>query len=328
MTPNFPFPAGTRQPRIVVLGSLVFDLAISLDRMPATHETVLARDLHVSCGGKGLCQAVAAARLGADVQVVGRVGDDVFAGFVLETLERNGIDHAMVGRDPAGTHIGVPMVTPDGNNRIIGIPRASNHVDETDVMRAQAAIDAADVLVVQCETPLPAVSLAIELAGRNGTTVVWNPAPAMLSLAQVAAAPHGPLVTWLTPNETEASALAGCPVTNRDEAIHAARTIREAMPRAGVIVTLGAQGAVALDPSGHVHPVDPVMVQAVDPTGAGDAFTGAFAAAMAHGWPLETALQVASAAGALTATRIGAADAMPSRDEILHLLRQPGGAHG
>ncbi len=322
------FDPGARRPRIAVLGSLVFDLAVRLERMPATHETVLARDVHISCGGKGLCQAVAAASLGAEVEAIGRIGADPFGDIILQTLDRNGIGHAHVTVDPAGTHIGIPMITPDGNNRIIGIPRASNRVTTNDVLNAKDIIQAADVLIVQCETPLPAISMAVTLAGQSATSVIWNPAPAVYPLQEVLAEPHGSFVSWLTPNEAEAAVLAGVPVSSRDDAIHAARLIRHAAAgKTGVIVTLGAQGSVAVDPAGHTHVTEPFAVDAIDSTGAGDAFTGTFATALGRGCTLKAAMQVAGAAGALATTRPGAADAMPSVSEVLHMLRTTGEWH-
>lgn len=302
-------------PRVAVVGSLVFDIAVRLDRMPSTHETVLAHEVMTNAGGKGLCQAVAARRLGATVSVVGRIGNDVFGDFLLEILEAEGVDYENVTRDDSGTHLGIPLLTSDGNNRIIGIPRSSRNVSPADVDAAVPMLSTADLLLLQGETPLPAIRSAIAAAGHD-TLVMWNPAPATFTLEEMLNWDDGMKVDWLTPNEIEATELTGITVCTPESAFSAAREIHRRYPHVGVVVTLGEQGAIAVDRSGMEYTAAPMSVIAVDPTAAGDVFTAAFGVSLVRGASISQSLQFASVAGAITATKYGAVPAIPSREQV------------
>ena len=310
--------------KVVVLGSLVFDIAVTVDRVPETDETVLASSVQISAGGKGLCQAVAARRLGASVDAIGLVGSDVFGEYLISVLKAEDIGHEHVRTHDAGTHLGIPIVTPDGNNRIIGIPRASFAVAPDDVASSVELLQAADVLLLQGETPLESIRAAVERVGQE-TLVVWNPAPARFTLEEMLAGQFGDRISWLTPNESEATTLTGLLVVDVETGIRAARSIHERFPTTAVVVTLGAQGSVAIERDGALHVAAPFRVAAVDPTAAGDSFSAAFAVALANGASVAEALSFASAAGALTATRLGAVTAIPHVTQVRALVDE--GAH-
>lgn len=305
--------------RVVVIGSLVFDIAVRVDRLPRTHETVLTSELTISGGGKGLCQAIAARRLGAQVELIGRVGADVFGEFLIELLDEEGIGHTSVATDVAGTHIGLPIVTADGNNRIIGVPRASGNVSVTDVDVAASALAECDLLLLQGETPLPACHRALNLVG-DGAIVVWNPAPATFTLEQMLGAPLGDKVTWFTPNEAEATTLASVEVTDEVSARAAASKIHDLYPNLGIVVTLGDRGSIAVAKDGSVIVTPPYPVDAVDSTAAGDTFSAAFGVALATSMELRAALDFATAAGALTTTRLGAVSSIPNARDVCDLI--------
>ncbi|WP_231988761.1 ribokinase [Mycobacterium sp. 1274761.0] len=305
--------------RVVVLGSLVFDMTVNVERVPRTHETVLASGLTISGGGKGLCQAVAARRLGADVDLIGRLGADVFGDFLLDIIDAEGIQRHAVQLDPVGTHIGIPIITLDGNNRIIGVPRASGNVSAADVDAARSALARCEVLLLQGETPLAACHRALELIAEN-TVVVWNPAPATFALKDMLGGVLGTKVTWLTPNETEATTLTGLEVVDPDSALAAARMIQDTYRHVGVVVTLGDRGSVAVEKTGTVVVEPPFAVDATDPTAAGDTFSAAFGVALARSTDVDGALTFASAAGALTATRLGAVLSIPHIEEVSSLI--------
>lgn len=306
---------------VVVLGSLVFDIAVRVDRMPQDHETVLASEAVTSAGGKGLCQAVAARRLGATVDVVGRVGDDVFGRFLLDVIDGEGIGRTGVRTDAAGTHLGIPMVTPDGANRIIGVPRASANVSPADVDAVGSILAECDLLLLQGETPLPACVRALELK-RDGALVVWNPAPATLTLDQMLDGPQGRAVGWLTPNEAEARSLTGVDVTEAESAVAAARVIRGRFPHVGVVVTIGERGSVAIDPVDRVVVTPAMSMPVVDTTAAGDVFSAAFGLTLIRTGSLDLALRFATAAGGLATTRMGAVRSIPTLVAVEDRLAQ------
>ncbi|MFF0742897.1 ribokinase [Streptomyces sp. NPDC004111] len=266
-----------QQPTVVVLGSLNIDLVTRVARHPRPGETVTGRSLTVLPGGKGANQAVAAARAGARVRMLGRVGDDDGGRRYLATLRSDGIDTTGVTTTP-GEPTGQAHICVDdlGENTIVVIPGANGAVTEADAERAAATIAAADVLLLQLETPLPAVVRAALIAGRAGTRVVLNASP-------VAEVPP------------ELLRLADPAIVNEHEYEALGEEARS------VCVTLGARGA-----RWGEHASVPPPVHAVDTTGAGDCFAGTLAARLAAGDPVADALDAAVAAGAGATTREGA----------------------
>jgi len=302
-------------PRIVVVGSLMMDLVVRAPRLPVIGESLIAHDFQAFVGGKGGNQAIAAARLGAPVSIIGRVGDDDFGRTILATLAAEGIDTTHIATDPgAGTGVAVPIVLDDGENAILAVPRANLALNAADVEPARALIEAADVLIVQFEVGMEATESAMRIARAARRTVLLNPAPI---------APHPPgllaLADVLVPNEIEAAELA--PAAAGDHDCEAAELL--ACGPASVIITLGEAGALVATPRGREW-VPPFPVRAVDSVGAGDAFCGALAVALAGGAPLIDATRFGCAAAASAVTRPGAAAALPSREEAARILRSGG----
>jgi ribokinase len=235
-----------------------------------------------------------------------------------DLLEREGIDHHGLKRDPLGTSLGIPMIDSHGDNSIIGIPRANTRLSRADVDAALLAITKAKVLMLQLEVPLDTSQYAAYLAGESGATVILNPAPAHTPVDALFPK-REPWVDWLTPNEVEAEMLTGRPVTDVDSARQAAQALLAFGVRQGVILTLGARGSFALTRESEAY-APALPVQPVDPTGAGDAFNGAFAVALAEGQPLEQALRFANAAGALCVAVAGAEPSLPRRADVERMM--------
>ncbi len=309
---------------IVVVGSFVYDLVVWLPYFPRKGETLLASKFKMYAGGKGFNQAVSAKRCGAQVSMVGKVGADQFGTTFIELMDREGIDHSFVSYDASTTtSLGIPMIDPHGDNSIIGIPRANTHVTIAEIEGAKSFISQHQILLIQLEIPLEAALYAARIAHAAGLTVIINPAPAMYplsSLLQQDDLDH-PVIDWLIPNEVEAEMLSGIPVHNPGDAFKAGQYILTQGVNCGVIITMGDQGAVAITPN-HQYHVPPFPISPLDPTGAGDAFCGAFAAAISEGKSLEQALRFANAAGALAATIAGAEPSLPKRDAIEEFMKQ------
>lgn len=309
--------AVSAKPNVVVVGSFMMDLIVRADRMPKEGETMIGKEFQRAPGGKGANQAMAAARLGANVTMVGRVGDDLFGQDQIQSLQQAGIETSFISVDPEAP-TGVGSITLDdssGNNRIIIIPGANMRCTTEDVDRAQAALEAADVILLQLEIPLEVNRYVLQRAKELGKPVIFNPAPARPLDREILE-----LVTILTPNETEAEALTGIEIRSVEDAEKAASRLRE-MGVGTVIITLGGKGSLYFDASGaKLAPTWPVEV--VDTTAAGDAFNGAFAVAFAKGMPPEEALRFANAAGALTVTSMGAQPSIPTLERLEAFLNE------
>lgn len=300
--------------RVTVVGSLNMDLVARALRLPRPGETVIGNDFYTVPGGKGANQAVVASRLGAKVSMVGHVGNDVFAKALLENLAAAGVAHTFVTRDAeAATGVALIVVDGAGQNSIVVTSGANMHLSPAHVKTAEAAIAAADVLLLQLESPLDAVAKAAQMAHTHGVTVILNPAPARRLPATLLS-----LVDVLIPNESEAALLTGLPVGNRVEA--AARALWK-LGVGTVILTLGERGAL-LTQSGETKLFPAFEVTPVDTTAAGDAFVGGFAVALAEGKPLAEAVRWGNAVGALATTKLGAQPSLPTRQALEALLTE------
>jgi ribokinase len=282
---------------IAVVGSINLDLVVAVDRHPAPGETVVGGDCRQLPGGKGANQAVAAARLGSEVAMVGRVGADAQGAWLREGLwtERVDVEHV---REDRVAPTGVAMIAVDarGENTIVVSPGANARVDARDVAAASDVVRGAEVVLVQHEVPAAAVAAAIATAGG---TVVLNPAP-----ARGLAAP----VDVLVPNRGELETLAG----DRGDPVTLARSITAAR---AVVVTLGEEGAIVVE-GDRAERVRAPHVEAVDSTGAGDAFCGALAEAMAGGATVVEAARWAVRVAAVSVTRPGAQGGLPRREDV------------
>ena len=304
--------------KIVVVGSFVYDLIVWLPYLPRKGETLLASDFKMYAGGKGFNQAVAARRCGAQVSMIGKVGADQFGAAFMEIMDREDIDHSYVIQDgSATTSLGIPMIDPHGDNSIIGIPRANTLVTAAEVNAAKEFITQHQILLLQLEIPLVASLEAARIAYHGGEMVILNPAPAAYPLSTLLPRDDSgePMIDWFMPNEVEAEMLSGMPVKNVDDAINCGKYILSQGVRRGVVITMGSNGVVAVT-SDAEHHILSFPVTPVDPTGAGDAFCGSFAAALSEGKPVKEALRFANAAGALAVTIAGAEPSLPERSEI------------
>ncbi len=299
---------------VTVVGSLNMDLVARASRIPQAGETIIGGDFHTLPGGKGANQAVAAARLGAQVSMVGRVGQDAFAGPLLENLAAAKIDHTFVAQDPeAATGVALIVVDDAGQNSIVVASGANMRLLPADVDAAEAIIAVADILLLQLESPLETVTRAAELARAHQVTVILNPAPAHSLPASLLS-----LVDVLIPNESETALLTGMSVSDRSEAAAAALALQESGVGT-VILTLGERGAL-LTREEETELFPAFNVTPVDTTAAGDAFVGGFAVALAEGQSLAEAVRWGNAAGALAATQLGAQPSLPTRQALETLL--------
>lgn len=303
-----------RRPSVCVCGSFMLDLVMRVRQRPERGETLFAEEFGIFRGGKGFNQAVAARRMGAHVAMIGRLGADQFAATFREAMAAEGIDAGgVVTDDQEGTGVATPLIEADGSNSIVVAPRANMRLTAEDVRRSAAAIEQADVLLLQLEVPVEASIEAARIARGAGRTVILNPAPAAPFPDELLR-----LASLVTPNEVEAAALAGMAVDGIPSAFAAAEALVARGARS-VVVTLGALGAVALADGARLHlPAVPVAV--VDTTAAGDAFSGALAVGLAEGRPLAAALARANAAGACAVTKLGAEPSLPDRAQVEALL--------
>ena len=301
-------------PTIVVLGGINMDLIGVASRVPSPGETVVGERFYTAPGGKGANQAVAAARLGANVRMVGRVGADTFGPTLLDGLRGYGVDVQGVAEDPDNAS-GVAIILLDSGkqNHILAVYGANAACDNAQLEAAKRALDGAAALLLQLEVPF-GVSLAAARHARSlGVRVIWDPAPALDEIRSAY-----DVVDVLTPNQTEASFLTGLNVTDVAGATAAAEALRGlGVPLA--VVKLGELGVyyASGSESGHVGPFD---VEAVDTIAAGDAFGAGLAVALCEGKSVRDAVQLGAAAGALAVTRPGAQEAMPERDEVEALV--------
>ena len=301
--------------RIVVLGSLNADLMVAVPRLPRPAETVLGDRLRTFAGGKGANQAVAAARLGGSVCMVGRVGEDAFGELLLQSLAADGVDTTRVERDSEEpTGVALIVVEAGGQNLIAVAPGANARVDAREVERAADLLGSQSVLLLELEVPLAVVESAAVAGHRRGSRVILNAAPATGALPDELLR-H---VDVLVVNEVEAESLFGNPVVSVDDAAAAGRAALARGAR-NAVVTLGAAGAVAVTLDGHTY-ISAYPVVAVDTTAAGDAFVGALALSLLRGADLVEAARMAAAAGAAAATRAGAQSSLPRQADVEAVL--------
>lgn len=307
------------RPLVVSLGGINIDLVTLADRFPTPGETVVGRRFLTYPGGKGANQAVAAARMGAPTAMVGRVGADLFGPQVTASLAAAGVDVSAVAV-ASGLSTGIAVISIDaaGQNQIIQVLGANDTCGAAEAEQVSNLLDSLSVLLLQLEVSVELSRQAAQAAAAAGKTVILDPSP-----VRPLPAAFYDCCSIITPNETDAAALVGFPVTDLDSAARAAATLLSRGVSAAII-TLGEQGAYYATAAGGGQHQPPLPVNAVDSVGAGDAFNGALAAALAAGQTLPQAVQLAAAAGALAVTKVGAQDAMPTRQEVTAFLRSRG----
>jgi ribokinase len=303
-----------KQPKIVVVGSINMDLVTETPRVPALGETVLGNRFSTLPGGKGANQAVACARLGAEVHMVGCVGNDGFGKELLENLRREGIctdDVEPVTHETTGI---ASIVVENGDNSIIVVPGANHALNIERVRRAESAIREADAVLLQLEIPLETVAETVQIARRCNVPVIVNPAPAAQLPDEVLRD-----ITILTPNEYELAILLG----RQPEETKDFRTLMTAY-NGKLVMTKGGDGAYYSDGNGTVAHQPGFKVDVVDTTGAGDTFNAALAVMIGQGYSMKEAVRYAVAASALSVTKFGAQGGMPTHTQVEAFLQQVG----
>ncbi|MBV7546274.1 ribokinase [Pseudomonas sp. PDM26] len=296
--------------KVVVIGSLNMDLVTRAPRLPKGGETLIGQSFSTVSGGKGANQAVAAARLGAQVSMIGCVGSDAYGEALRGALLAEQIDCQAVSTVDGSSGVALIVVDDNSQNTIVIVPGANGALTTEVIDRFDSVIRAADVLICQLEVPDASVGHALKRGRELGKTVILNPAPASRPLPSDWYAS----IDYLIPNESEASALSGLSVDSLDTA-QAAATRLIALGAGKVIITLGAQGSLFADGQRFEHFPAPV-VKAVDTTAAGDTFVGGFAAALAAGQDEVSAIRFGQVAAALSVTRAGAQPSIPALSDV------------
>jgi ribokinase len=300
---------------IVILGIFVADTAYRAERQPRMGETILGNSFVLGPGGKGSNQSVAAAMAGGKVHFITRLGDDAFAEIARSTWAKAGVLPEV--KVDAESYTGAAYIFIEngtGNNAIIVSPGAAGRVSVQDVEEKADLIRSAAIFVTQLEQPVPAALRALQIARDAGVTTILNPAPAATLSDEMLA-----LCDYVTPNESEAEALTGLPVTTVEQATAAAAALL-AKGVGAVVITLGDKGALYHDGKRTVHVPVISAGPAVETTGAGDAFNGGFSVALAEGMDVVDAIRFGCATAGISVTRPGAAPSMPARSEIDALL--------
>jgi ribokinase len=302
---------------IVILGIFVADTAYRAERQPKMGETILGTSFVLGPGGKGSNQSVAAAMAGGKVHFITRLGPDAFADIARATWAKAGVVPEV--KVDAESYTGAAYIfieNATGNNAIIVSPGAAGRVSVEDVEEKADLIRSASIFVTQLEQPIPAALRGLEIARAAGVTTILNPAPAASLPDEMLA-----LCDYVTPNESEAEALTGLPVTSVDEAKRAAAALL-AKGVGAVVITLGDKGALYHDARQSVHVPVISAGPVVETTGAGDAFNGGFAVALSEGMAMIDAVRFGCATAGISVTRPGTAPAMPARAEIDALLKR------
>ena len=292
---------------ILVVGSLNADLVVRSPRFPEPGETISGEDLQVIPGGKGANQAVAAARLDANVTMLGRVGKDNFGDFLLNNLKSNRVDTTLIQRDDASTGTAIIVVDSNGQNSIVLSPGANGKVTPADI--DHASFPPGGLLLLQLEIPIPTVIRATQRARESGTRVILNPAPAQPLPDELIA-----LADFLIPNESELQLLTDVNVSDIPSAERAGRALLQRGAK-NVIVTLGEQGALIVEQETSKL-IETFKVKVVDTTAAGDAFIGGFATKLLDSANVPEAVRVGCACGALATTKFGAQPSLPAKEEV------------
>lgn len=304
-------------PSIIVLGSLNMDQTMVMPKLPVPGETVLAKECRYIPGGKGGNQAVAAARMGGSVHMVGRVGADIHGKHLVSSLQDESIGTTYVTADPQfATGTAVVGVDTSGQNSIMVLQGANSHLGAAEIAGVKQLLPTAASLIAQLEIPPPVVQEAFELARAAGVLTILNAAPA----PHINAAELLLNVDVLIVNETEAEILSGLPTSSATEVRAAALWLSHEF-RVTTVLTCGGEGAVVCHDE-IVYIIPPCDVQAINTVGAGDAFVGALAVGLGEGLRVQEAAHLAAAAGALAVTKVGAQESLPRREAVEEFIRR------
>lgn len=294
--------------RILVIGSLNMDLVTHVSHLPKPGETIASSKFYTNPGGKGANQAIAAAKLGADVRMIGKVGWDDYGTDLLDNLRSAKVQIEGVKREDV-TGMAFINVSDEGENNIVLVPGANSKITTSDIAQLKNEIEACDLIVLQLEIPLSVVEYTLRMAKDLQKEVILNPAPAQKLSTEMLQMVH-----TLIPNETELEILTGCSISSDDELIKSAQKVRSWGVKR-ILVTLGSKGSLLINDQEQVI-IPAYQVDAVDTTAAGDAFVGAFAVGITSGVSDQEAAKFASKVSAIVVTREGAQQSLPTREEV------------
>lgn len=299
--------------KILIIGSLNMDLVVYTQRHPQIGETVFGSSFSTFTGGKGANQAVAMARLGAHVQMIGKIGEDDFGQALLDNLNKNEVRTETILTTTTQTGTALITVDSKGQNSIIVVPGANNTLTPQDIDLFETVIADMDLLVMQLEIPLETVCQAAKIAKRYDVTTILNPAPAVILPDEIYQ-----LTDYLIPNEFELASLSGLSTQTKAQAEKAVNALKQKGVK-NIVVTMGEKGVFWFGEKDQLF-IPSISVEAVDTTAAGDAFIGGFATALAEGAALPDALNFGNAAGAIAVTKKGAQSSLPNRSEVERYL--------
>ena len=295
--------------KILVIGSIGYDVTTYYDKMPVIGETIVGIKFAQNPGGKGDNQAVAAARSGADITFLGAIGDDYYGEILKKNLEDNNVKHSLKVVPNMSCQVATILVDKEGRNSIIIVPGANNYVDKKQIDDNEKLIDESDIILLQLEIPIETVEYAIDMAYKKNKIIILNPAPGQPLSKNILKK-----VNYLTPNESELSLITGMPTSNLEEIKLASKKIIE-LGAQNLIVTLGEKGCLLCNKEGSkLFPAFPTV--AVDTTAAGDCFAGVFVTYLSKGFTIDEAIKYANLASSITVTRIGAIPSLPTQKEI------------
>ena len=298
-----------RLKKILVIGSIGYDLTTYYEKMPVLGETIVGKKFAQNPGGKGDNQAVAAARAGGDVTFLGAVGDDNYENILKKNLEDNNVKHNLKVVPNMSCQIATILVDQNGQNSIIIVPGANNYVDKKQIDDNEKLIDENDIILMQLEIPIETVEYAIDKAYEKKKIIILNPAPGQPLSDNILKK-----VDYLTPNESELSLITGMPTNTIEQIELASKKIIELGAR-NLIVTLGEKGCLLCNKEGtKIFPAFPT--KAIDTTGAGDCFAGAFVTYLSKGYPIEESIKYANLASSISVTKIGTIPSLPTQKEI------------
>jgi len=311
-----------KKPKILVVGSLVMDLIVSSERIPASGETVIGFGFQTASGGKGANQAVQAARLGADVTMVGKVGLDSFGTMLINTIKNSGVDvsHITVAENTPSAIGNVLLEVKNGKtaNRIIVVPGANMKLTLDDISFIKDTVTDYDMVILQLEIPMEIIETVAKYAFDNNVPVMLNSAPYVPISQRLYS-----YLTYISPNEHEAADITGISVIDEKSINEAAKAILNNGVK-NAIITLGSKGAVLCNDTEYIHSPCVPDVDVKDPTAAGDSFVGAFCTAVCIGVSHEKAMYFANLAASITVSQMGAQPSLPDIDKVLELMKNRG----
>ena len=295
--------------KILVIGSIGYDMTTFMEKMPVAGETVFGRKFTQHPGAKGQNQAVSASRVGGQVTFVGAIGDDIYGEILKKNLEKNKVTEKLKVVPNMSCQIATILIEPSGQNRIVIVPGANNCVDKKQIDDNIKLIEESDIIIMQLEIPLETVEYAINIAYEKKKIIILNPAPGTKLSENVIKK-----VTYLTPNETELAIISGMPTDNMEQIHLASKKIMD-LGAQNLLVTLGEKGCLLCNKDGEkVYPTYPTKV--IDTTGAGDCFAGVFATYLSKGTDVNEAIKFANLASSISVSRIGTVPSFPTKEEV------------